>query len=457
MLRTVLAILLIPSLCFGANFYVDPTYNGANGSGNGSYSRPWTTIDQVNNYSFSTSDDLYFRAGTRLYMKNRLRINWSGKANNRVVVGAFYGENKFGLGGKARPILDGLKNTVPTKGSYSGLIEARDIAGYVTIKDLEIRDSGGAGIRLGNNSSATSFKNTYCTISNCTITRPWRRGIEVARSSYNLIENNKISYPSYGQNKPDRIMGAGIEITGMNNESLTQNNVVRGNTVHGGSAEGIGLYQRARYNIVENNIVYDCRTYHIYLDKTKNNTVRNNLVYSTAGGDTGSGIAVASELHVYEYESSLGWHDIHDNYIAGLRNGIKVSIPDGAKEGHKNISIYNNRLVDNYKNLNFSNDNIGDWADNKIYRNYSFIFTAGLKHSGDMSPRSFTWDRNYYNNNYSTVTGNAARNAIFNNISLQKTSGWGNLQPGQVDKSFFAFGGETSSSSPNTPPNLRIE
>lgn len=467
MVKIFLAVLLIPSICLSANYYVDPTYDGSQGSSNGSFSRPWTTIAQVNNHSFSTSDGLYFKAGTRLIMNASLNIRWSGTPSKRAVVGSYFGENQFGLGGVAKPILDGQNNTVPERGSYSGLVEHKNRAGYVTIQDLEIRDSGGAGIVLGNtykgrNTTDYPHLETYNIVKNCYIHRSWRRAIEVARAKYNIIDGNVIFEPSYGRFKMPGVAGAGIEITGMNIEGVTQHNIVKNNIVQRGQ-EGIGIYQMAELTTVENNTVFDCRTYNIYVDKGKNNIIRNNLVYATpnaiAGPNTrGFGIVLSAETWEYNYEAQLGWTTISGNYLAGLNYGITIGIADGSVVGWNSLRIYNNRIVDTLENLRFRRDNEGEWDDNFISGNYSFLYDLAdnAVHTNKGSPASFTWNMGkdsrgilFNSPNYFTgpklPSGNAmndASGARINERKLLKNTGWRDLKPGEVDKTFFSFVGE---------------
>ena len=209
MFRIIFAILLVPSICFGANYYVDPTYNGSNGSSNGSYSRPWTTIAEVNRYSFSTGDGLYFKVGTRLVMTEPLSIGWNGSAEKRAVVGAYFGKDQFGLDGSDRPILDGNNWMVPPRDSYQGLIQHKNRSGYVTIQDLKVLNSGKRGISLGN-SSNVPYPDTFNIVRNCEVYRPWGSGIVVERASHNLIENNIVTATSYRQIVTgERTMGGG--------------------------------------------------------------------------------------------------------------------------------------------------------------------------------------------------------------------------------------------------------
>jgi parallel beta-helix repeat protein len=444
MLRLIFAMLLVPSICFGANYYVDPTYDGSKGSSNGSYLRPWKTIAQVNSFKFSTGDDLYFKTGTHLVMTEPLTISWNGTASNRAVVGAYYGEKQFGLNGNDRPVLDGNRWKVPVPGSYRGIIELRNGAGYVTIQELEVRDSGARGINIGNNTTGKTSNNT---VRNCLVYRPFGSGIVVERSSNNLIEDNIVTSTSYKWVVTGaRTMGAAIEITAQHAENTTMYNIVRGNTVSKGT-EGIGLYKQARYTTVENNTVFDCRTYHIYLSRTRNNTVRNNLIYSTpnslAGANGGAGIAINSELNAYKFEVPIGWHEITNNYVGGMAEGMSIGLYPGATIGHKNLWISKNRFVDNSRNIRIWQRPEASWENNEFSENYFFIQTSGLIHSSDMLAKGFIWNGNYFNTP-PTVDGKAVVNARYNVVNLIKNTGWRNLKSGQVDKSIFSLVGETS-------------
>ena len=463
MFRMIFAILLIPSICFGANYYVDPTYNGSKGSSIGSYSRPWTKIEQVNSHSFSTGDDVYFRAGTALVMTERLLIDWSGSEKDRVEIGAYSAEETFTLGGRARPILDGNNWTVPTQGSYQGLIQHKNRTGYITIENLELKNSGARAISLGNSSDVTSYYNTYHIVRNCYLNSPWRNGIVSERCSYNLYEDNIVANSSTGHNKPDRITGASIEITGQHIESSSVHNVVKGNTVYNAVYEGIGVYKQARYTIIEYNTVYDCAV-NIYVDRSRNQTIRNNLVYSTPDANRGANltrnIVLEQEyggINPYKFEVPTGGNEVYGNYIAGGTVGIELSVYDDVKTyGQRDNLIYDNILVDNKDNFRFDNTSNGKWSGNQYSDNFSFIYAIGGKHTDNNSPTGVIWNGNYYKEN-PTVTGNASNNQRTTPVDLQKTTGWRNLQPGNVNRYFFNLVGESIEAKPNIVMNVQIK
>ena len=457
MIRIFLILLLIPSVCIGANYYVDPTYNGSNGSSNGTFLRPWKTLAQVNSHKFSTGDGLFFKAGTVMVMPGILNISWSGTANSRAIIGAYHGEGQFdNIPENDRPVLDGSEHTVPARGSWSGMIQHLNGPGYVTIQDLEVRNSGGVGINLGQSSAGmdTANINAHYLVRRCTVHRPWRQGVIIARSSNNIVEENYFFETSYGRNKGvERVGGASIEITAMEQPVTTRFNVVKKNTVvrpH----EGIGVYKQASHTIIEGNTIYDGRTYHIYCSRSHSNIIKDNVVYGTPEAryeGRGGGIVLLSEIHDYTVEPFVGNHQVFNNYIAGMMWGLHWGVNPGATVGMKGNRIYNNRLVDNMINISTQRSN-EDFSDNRIFDNYSFIYTDSyIDHNGNTviprhvnvtSPIGTTWSGNFFTTP-PIVTGNATTGSFLNKVQLKKTTGWRNLKPGKVDRSFFAFTGES--------------
>ena len=142
-IATFLAFVLMcmPAVLFaGTAYYVDCS---AVANGNGSYASPWNNIASVNNHKFTNGDDVYFKVNTTCTPNDELTIDWDGTSADRVIIGAFYGDGQFGLGGNSRPIIDG-QHTVPDPHSYDGLIQmpSQSLTGYVTIQDLRVNNSG---------------------------------------------------------------------------------------------------------------------------------------------------------------------------------------------------------------------------------------------------------------------------------------------------------------------------
>ena len=451
----IIIFLLIPALSIaGTAYYVD---SKAPNGGNGSYAKPWNSIQQVNSYSFSEGDDLYFRAGATITMTTSLGIYWGGSANDRVIIGSYYGRDQFGLFGSSRPILDG-KNSVPNY-DYDGLINYKG-SGYVTIQDLELRNSYSKGINL----TPKNFSK-YNVIKNCRIKNSGRQAISLARTSHGLIENcyiertsqRKIKVP--GSTNPVHA-GAGIEITGMSDETSAQYNVVRGCTITK-SFESVGVYKGAKNTTIENNTIYDFAQVGVYVANARYAVIRNNLIYESAnswlpGNGRDALIWIDSEGNVSNIIKVTGHIEIYNNYLAGGDAGIRLVCSSNHLGVYQsNNKIYGNRFVDCNDNFQFRKTD-PNWRNNRIYGNYSFIFTDGLNHYNRSSPPGVTWENNYFN---SGVSGDAAFNAKINKVSLVKEAGWRSLGIGNVTTSFFKLKSEPLSDAAIIPkaPNLRIE
>lgn len=184
----ILLILLLPAQLLAANYYVDPTTTST--TNNGSFAHPFKTRAHIAAKSFSTGDCLYFKVGTTLTVNDSIYITWSGAEGNRVTIGAYYGENQFGLNGNARPIIDG-QNTYPNSNDR-GMIEAWNRAGWITVRDLHIKDSYAGGVRIGQAWTSTNDFTQHNQVINCYFERIGRSAIMWPRSSYGLIEDNTI-------------------------------------------------------------------------------------------------------------------------------------------------------------------------------------------------------------------------------------------------------------------------
>jgi parallel beta-helix repeat protein len=410
----------------------------------------------------STGDDVYFQVNTETEFDAVLAVNWGGSESDRVVIGAYYGDRQFGLNGNDRPIIDG-NWTVPSKGSYSGMIRISTTTGYVTVENLDIRKSGGSGVAVAPYSAATI---PYVIVRDCFTSQTWRAGVLLNRASYSLVEDNTIYWPSYGHQPPTTTTnGAGIEIISGDDavyEEYTQFNTVRGNTVSYG-VEGIGVYKRARHTTIENNTIFDCWTYHLYVARSRDGELRDNVIYDTASkrgsASSGKGIVFGQEVVsastgvVKAYAPVNNWL-VYNNYIAGMHIGYSLEVDLYNPFGPvplTNLRFYNNILVDNMYGYSTTHNN-ESWVGNTMNSNYfyNYSYNDGMRHirPGYESSLGVSWEGNYYTcggctAQESLVSGNAATNAKYNQATLIKTTGWRDLEPGEVDESFFISVGET--------------
>lgn len=443
----------------GTAYYVDPT---AGSGGNGSYASPWNSIAQVNAKVFNNGDDVYFKVGTTLTMTDRLLVDWHGTEADPVVIGAYYGNGQFGLSGNARPILLGSKTTPVPANTEQGLIHYTG-PGYITVKDIHVKNSYASGIFIGELYYSDSRCSTGNIISNCAIQDSGRNGIIMPRSSYSLIEDNLIDGTSQTAVREASgnvaYNGGGVELTGMNNETVTLYNTIRGNTIKR-AGEALGIYKGARYTTVENNIVFDFFRVGIYAANARDGWIRNNIVFEPNPADTQitvpvtvsrmPGIWIDSEGHVPSIIKVTGGWEISGNLIAGAKTGIWLTnASNDLGVYQKNNKIFNNRIVDCDRNI-WVNKAVVGWTGNEIYNNYSFLFTAGFVHVyADESPIGVTWYGNHYNTAIDGVSGNAATAAVYDDPDLVKTTVWRSLPvDGSVDSTWWAFTSEPADPDP---------
>ena len=371
----VFSLCFLPSLVFaGTAHYVNCN---AGQNGNGSYANPWNNIPAVNSHGFSAGDDVYFKVNTTCILtadSDRLRVDWSGTPNDRVIIGCYDSNNDFNCGSTPlsdgnRPIIDGDNNSYP--GMYQGIIEIIGVD-YVTVQDLKLQYYGDSdedetvAIKVGA-ASSINVDNCYFYRGNdsCIVYGVFQGdGVDTGVISNNHCQN--AGYPDYSQG------GAAITVTGGEGVSpgATTNITVKHNKVFASKLEGIGIYKKATYCTVEYNSVYDIKSYHIYLGSAKYNTVRYNLVYNYVGIKPGwgrsNGIAVDQESwHDYNFG---GNNEVYGNLVAGLYIGISLGCQISQCTGvgtaladckgdysdvncNDDTLIYNNTLVDNEYNF----------------------------------------------------------------------------------------------------------
>jgi len=195
---------------------------------------------------------------------------------------------------------------------------------YVTVDGLTLSGANENGISLRGGSD-------YCILSNNTIknigVHAWGAGIHIYGGTYNTISTNDVS-----------AAWTGITVEGFYSP-LSNNNTIRGNTVHDTNSTGIQLnHGDLINNIIEQNIVYnspkteDDRSGITTYDIGAGNIIRYNKVYNGGGGAVrGSGITI---------DGNSGATQVYYNLVYGNTwGGINLT-----NAGH---SVYNNILYHN--------------------------------------------------------------------------------------------------------------
>ena len=365
-----LFLLLFPSVTFaGATYYVDTT-NGSDSNSGNSVDKPWRTVSKVNNYSFATGDDIYFKCGET--WSEQLKVRWNGSENDRSIIGAYYidnGKAVFGVNGN-RPQFDGKNNTLPADGSYQGLIHKSSGTGFITLKDLKVNYSGHYGINFTGGL-------TKINIENCYVYRSKRNAILYGKVKSGLVKNNVIQEACY-KTSPN----AAITINSANVEGATTDITVQYNKIFN-CYEGIGIYKKCTNIIVEYNYLYDNRSYQIYVDAGSKIIIRYNLVYGSAEWRNWKpsnkewpsyGIVIDCEQkRCDDYPDSYPFgsdNEIYGNLIAYCNTGISLE-SSCETSAQKNTKIFNNTIVDCGYNLYFKPNQ--DWSGNLVANNISWI------------------------------------------------------------------------------------
>lgn len=300
----------------------------------GTLAEPFLTIQHGLDQATSPGDTVYVRAGT--YTEDIL-LSSSGTSGNPITLSGYATE---------RPIIDGeyTKPTGSTGGTcpygdenifvWAALV---DITGdYVTLNQLEVKRSQGFGI------DAESADHTI--ISDCEVHHCRYSTVKLGSCTSGLIEDSTIymscDYCPHSRSSGAANWGAGITVRDC--DTVT----VRNCTVYNNWSEGIDPIRGSTNIIIEDCIVYNCFSPHIYVDRANNITIRRNLVYHDGtdflrNGSAGRGIGIADE----DTGDNSYLIDIYNNIVVGCREGFFHSDPT-AQSGLDRVNVVFNTFVE---------------------------------------------------------------------------------------------------------------
>jgi len=340
-------ILFLFNSVWAANtsYYVAATSGNDSNTGL-SHAQAWKTLSKVNSFSFSSGDNVYLLCG-ETWSSERLTTDWSGTVEDNVVIGAYYmdgGVETVGVNGDGKPIIDG-QTTYPTS-NLEALISTSQNVDYITIQDIEVKNSAGYGIRAAKHTS-------YITVQRCKIDTTYRNNILFSGSNYgNALYNEctnggTIRLEVHGWPQTLSMHG-------------TTGGTIKYNYVYNQYGEGIGV---GDYCTVMYNLVVDTKSVGIYLNGSNNSEVAYNLVvgtndttYTIVTGWHGPGICLATENNTSTVADCEN-NKIHHNTIINTYAGIRMYESNDAyyNKQVRNNYIYNNTFIDNYGNFMLSN------------------------------------------------------------------------------------------------------
>lgn len=226
-IKLLLIIILIPQICLGDLFYVDP--DGDNDDP-GTIEEPWQTLEHAFS-EIDAGDTLYLREG--IYAEGGLQLSNSGNTSEGyIVISSYPAENA---------IIDGSDYD----GSNGFVLSGRS---YYKLENLEIRDfEGGNGLWITN---CHHFEINDCEIHHCFY------GIGVAYGSHDF-KLNRVHLHHF--------MLYGFDATPVDPSSPCYNGTFNDCLAHTGlddqqNVDGFALGHGSQYNFVFNR----CTTYDVY-------------------------------------------------------------------------------------------------------------------------------------------------------------------------------------------------
>ncbi len=268
----VLIIILFGALtCQAANYYVDQNSMGGNCNNNnpGTVSQPFCDMSPItakaNSGQLFPGDSIFMRTG--IYPFTSIN-NVNGAPGNLIVFINFPGEN---------PVFDAAHPNSATVEHSFRLINCT----YIEVNGLEMINAYGlygGSLRL-NDSDHNRLINNHVHHNRQGNNQTWTSGIELARSSYNLIQYNEVNDNNY----------VGILTVSSNTDPTKKSvynqildNHVYNNYGMGEHSDGIGFNGAYTSNCtISRNLVHDNEDDGIDTWASNSHTITHNIVYNT--------------------------------------------------------------------------------------------------------------------------------------------------------------------------------
>ena len=410
---TSILFLLLPVNTFAATYYVKP--NGNDNLDGRSDATAWKTIAKVNSTVSGTGDDVYFKCDNT-WTGESLGIDWAGTSGNRAIVGAYYGDATIGVSG-SKPIIDG-NNTAPSD-EWAGLVHVLEASNYVTIENLDLRNSHGMGVR--------TIRADFVNIDSVEIDHCYKQGVDFYYSDDCILENSDIT--------DTNTYGNGAMIRGYGSYRTK----FRYNTLHEsrGWSEAVNAILSDDMEII-GNLIYDTYACGIYLGHAIGTVVKYNIVYYSndttywrnAPYNPMPGVAIADEPYLGTSHRCSNL-TITNNLIAGTGGGIVMWSNPNTQCGLIDSVIANNTVVEPRGAHSALEIPSSPRHSNTIIKNNIFWQTDGTIADVHDNP-----DLDIDNNLWSKqpeVDARGENDIDYGVPQLAKTSGWHNLSPGSLD------------------------
>jgi len=297
-----------------ATYYVDG--NAGSDSAEGSSNRPWKTLNKAGN-SIQPGDEVRVRTAT-YHEELSIRVSdttWKADTGHKPVIDGRYHDGLFS-GGK-----------LPHPQPGAGFMPQTGLAAMVVLRADGIVFDGFtvqnvAGTAIGGGKSR-------CVVRNCRIDFVYGTAVRMNPGGNYIdgvvVENNVCTRISVRYYDPDRTDGNSESVSGVLKMGRTRDGIIRNNICAYGHGEGINVGKGNYRVLVEGNVVHTCNHIHIYINRSVDTTIRNNLIYHLytrqylgSDGRPPAGIAVGDEHALGRPWPHSSGGQIYNNLVIGL-------------------------------------------------------------------------------------------------------------------------------------------
>jgi parallel beta-helix repeat protein len=265
-------------------------------------------------------DVICVRGGT---YHQTVSISNSGNASSPITLQNYPGEVV---------VIDG-QGTLPSS-SWGALIALN--GSYINVSGFEVKNTN------TNNAIGVILNGHHNKVSNMDVHHAHQNGVLI-KGDYGIVENSRVwSNAMSNVNGSSSMWAGGLNAARDNVNGITDNAIIRGNTVYNNWGEGLSAFESAG-TLIENNIVYNNWSVNLYVSDSQNITVRNNLVYNASPNQAAArpgSLTIADELANKQRSSNV---QFTNNIVYGTNLCVACWT---IAEGLSNINANHNTVVD---------------------------------------------------------------------------------------------------------------
>lgn len=441
LISTIIFIVALSTSAFGATFYVSTTGSDSNGCTNATTDACATLTYALTKVTSGAGDKIQVRGGTYTNHKTQTVV-----AKSNLTIEAYPGES---------PIFDleteGPCSWTPVVSTpcWDDFMFVRGCSN-VTIDGLEVRNSNGGLLQIGDAGYTTS----YITVQNFKGILSYGWNTSVVNASYVNVDQSEFAQGGYGivlwggaacrANEGWCDVGC-FTFSHANNSKLSRS-IVRDSGREGASTQRGDSYS----NTFEYNVIYGTGDASLYLDSGDDHIARYNLIYGTTtnangkSGTAGIGLYVNNELKASGDPNTVIEQTgvkVYGNLVANKQNNFYISTHDRTYRPVRGVECYNNSFVMPAYKVDGRNVTIEDTyaggADGHIFKNnivwggggYGIAYAITGQVSADYNLWSSLPD--------SDLIG--AHDPSYAAPLLSKTTGWNSITEGSIDADDFAL------------------